>query len=399
MYSKAYIPYGGYYSSPFARWQGSLQNENSIELAAATAKRWLASREIDAKTFEYLILGKTIGQLHTFYAAPWAAALMGAPDIPGMHIPQACSTSTTVLSQAAMGIDSGMYETTFCLMTDRCSNGPFTVWPNPMGPGGELISESWLMDNFGKDPYGGVAMIQTAENVVKKAGGITKEDVDRVTVRRYEQYQEALANDRAFQKRYMFPAEYKISKKKTGLLEADEGVTPTTAEGLAKLQPVIPGGVHSFGAQTYPADGNCGFIVTTQDKARELSTDKNVEIQILSYGYARAEKAHMAMAVVPAAKMALDKAGIGIKDVKAIKTHNPFTANDLYLANVMGIDVMTMNNYGCSLIYGHPQGPTAGRGIIELIEELVLRGGGYGLFTGCAAGDTGAALVVKVSGK
>jgi acetyl-CoA acetyltransferase len=34
--------------------------------------------------------------------------------------------------------------------------------------------------------------------------------------------------------------------------------------------------------------------------------------------------------------------------------------------------------------------------IIELIEELALRGGGYGLFTGCAAGDTAAAIVVKV---
>ncbi|MBM3300700.1 MAG: thiolase family protein, partial [Deltaproteobacteria bacterium] len=42
--------------------------------------------------------------------------------------------------------------------------------------------------------------------------------------------------------------------------------------------------------------------------------------------------------------------------------------------------------------------PTAGRCIMELIEELVMKGGGYGLFTGCAAGDTGAALVVKVTG-
>jgi acetyl-CoA acetyltransferase len=57
---------------------------------------------------------------------------------------------------------------------------------------------------------------------------------------------------------------------------------------------------------------------------------------------------------------------------------------------------MKMNNYGSSLIYGHPQGPTAGRGIIELIEEVVLLGGGYGLFTGCATGDTAAAMVLKV---
>ena len=44
MLSKAYIPYKGYYSSPFSRWQGSMANENSIELAAGTAKRWLAEK-------------------------------------------------------------------------------------------------------------------------------------------------------------------------------------------------------------------------------------------------------------------------------------------------------------------------------------------------------------------
>ncbi len=397
MYSKAFIPYRAYFSSPFARWQGSLQNEHAIELAAATTRRWLAAKNIEPKIFDYLYLGKTIGQKSTFYAAPWAAALMGAAEIPGCHIPQACSTSTTCVSQAAAGIETCLYENVFCLMTDRCSNGPLTVWPNPPGPGGSVIAENWMMDNFAKDPWGGAAMIQTAENVVKKAGGITKEDCDRVTYRRYEQYQDALANDREFQKRYMFPVEYKKSKKENALLEADEGVTPTTREGLTRLKPVVEGGVHSYGAQTHPADGNCGIVVCTREKARELSTDNKIEIQVLSYGFARAPKAHMAMAPVPAASMALEKAGVDIKGIKAIKTHNPFAANDLYLANEMNIDVMKVNNYGCSLVYGHPQGPTAGRGIIEMIEELVILGGGYGLFTGCAAGDTGAALVVKVS--
>lgn len=397
MYSKAFIPYRGYFSSPFSRWQGSLQNENAIELAAATARRWLAVKGLEAGMFEYLFLGKTIGQLHSFYAAPWAAALMGASHIPGCHIPQACSTSTTCLNLAATGIETGQYENVFCLMTDRASNGPFTVWPNPPGPGGSVITENWMMDNFAEDPWGGVPMIQTAENVVKMAGGITKEDCDAVTYRRFEQYQDALANDREFQRRYMFPVEYHKTKKQTGLLEADEGVFATTREGLGKLKPVVEGGVHSFGSQTHPADGNCGVILTTRENARDLSRDKSVEVQVVSYGFARAPKAHMAMAPVPAANMALKNAGIDIKAVKAVKTHNPFAANDLYLAHEMNIDVMRFNNYGCSLIYGHPQGPTAGRTIIEMIEELVLLGGGWGLFTGCAAGDTGAALVIKVS--
>jgi acetyl-CoA acetyltransferase family protein len=397
MYSKAFIPYGGYYSSPFVRWQGCLQNENSIELGAATAKRWLASKNLAAAIFDYLYLGNTVGQLHSFYAAPWAAAMMGADRTPGLHVPQACSTSTTCVSLAAAGIETGSFNNAFCLMTDRMSNGPHTIWPNPNGPGGQVISENWVMDNFGKDPYGGVPMIQTAENVVKKAGNITKEECDAVAFRRYEQYLDALADDRAFQKRYMFPIEYKISKKEVGVVNEDEGVTPTSLEALAKLKPVIEGGAHSFGSQTHPADGNCGIIVTTKDKAQELSTDKNISIQVISYGFARAEKAHMALAVVPASMMALERAGIGVADVKAFKTHNPFAANDVHQAKEMGIDVMNMNNYGSSLVYGHPQGPTAGRGIMEMIEELVILGGGYGLFTGCAAGDTGAALVIKVS--
>jgi acetyl-CoA acetyltransferase len=206
----------------------------------------------------------------------------------------------------------------------------------------------------------------------------------------------ALENDRAFQKRYMFPAEVKVGRKQTRLVEQDEGVTHTTAEGLARLKPVEPGGVHSFGAQTFPADGNCGFIVATRDKARELSADPKVEIQIVSYGFSRVKPGYMAAAPVPAAEMALANAGMKITEMKAIKSHNPFVTNDINFAGKLGIDVMKMNNYGSSLIYGHPQAPTAGRIIAEMLEEMVIIGGGYCLWAGCAAGDTGAAMIFKV---
>ena len=72
--------------------------------------------------------------------------------------------------------------------------------------------------------------------------------------------------------------------------------------------------------------------------------------------------------------------------MKAIKTHNPFIVNDINMAKKLGIDVMKMNNYGCSLVYGHPQAPTAGRMIAELMEEMVLLGGGLRPLGRCAAG-------------
>jgi acetyl-CoA acetyltransferase len=239
-------------------------------------------------------------------------------------------------------------------------------------------------------------MIQTAENVASEYN-VTREECDALVLRRQDQYNDALANDRAFQQRYMFPAEAQISKKKTIQFEADEGIINSTAEGLASLKPVIPGGVHSYGAQTHPADGNVGLMVTTRERAREISADQKIEIQIISFGFCRAKKAFMAGAVAPSAQSALKNAGLTAADMDAVKTHNPFACNDVVMAKVMGLDLNSMNNYGCSLIYGHPQAPTGGRQIIEGVEELVIKGGGYLLFSGCAAGDTAASIVLKVS--
>ncbi|CAB3807028.1 3-ketoacyl-CoA thiolase [Paraburkholderia fynbosensis] len=77
-------------------------------------------------------------------------------------------------------------------------------------------------------------------------------------------------------------------------------------------------------------------------------------------------------------------------------THNPLAVNDLWFAKALGFSLVNMNPYGCSLIYGHPQGPTGMRGIVELVHALRERGGGLGLFAGWAAGDMGAAILLRV---
>ena len=253
-----------------------------------------------------------------------------------------------------------------------------------------------MVDGFNFEPTGDTGPLGTANNVVKERG-ITREESDALVLDRYMKYTMATAEDRKFQKRYMIPVEVRLSKKKTAFVEEDEGITPCTAEGLAGLRPVVPDSIITVGAQTHAADGNAGMIVTTKEKANELYADKTVTIQILSYGFARARKAHMPEAPVPASQRALEKAGIKVSDLKAVKTHNPFSVNDIVMRKEMGIADKIFNNYGCSLIFGHHQGPTTMRLAIELIEELVLKGGGYGLVAGCAAGDSGAALVIKVN--
>jgi acetyl-CoA acetyltransferase len=185
-------------------------------------------------------------------------------------------------------------------------------------------------------------------------------------------------------------------RKVLATVEGDEGIYPTTMEGLSKLRPVLPEGTITYGTQTHPADANCGIIVTTKEKAEKLRKREDVEIRIVSYGEYKTKKGYMAMSIVPAAKKALENAELSMKDISVIKTHNPFAVNDIYFCKEMDVDWKDMNNYGSSLIFGHPQAPTMMRVIIEMIEELVEKGGGFGIADGCAAGDTGAALILDV---
>jgi acetyl-CoA acetyltransferase family protein len=398
-FKNAYIPYGQYWSTPFSRWQGSFQNLHAIKFAAEITTNFLKNNQISPKEFDEIILGITIPQLNCFYGGPWLASMIGADHVTGPMISQACATGTNTVSIAAQSIETGINNNVLVICADRCSNGPHLAYPNPQAPGSTVDAENWVWDNFGYDPYAKNAMIETAENVVKEVG-ITRKEQDEVTMLRYNQYLDSLKDNRAFQKRYMFdPIEVKdrSGRKVIATIEGDEGIYPTTMEGLLKLKPVLPEGTITYGTQTHPADANCGIIVTTKEKAKVLRKRDDVEIKIVSYGEHKTKKGYMAMAIIPAAKKALEKAEISIKDINTIKTHNPFAVNDVYFCKVMDIDWKDMNNYGSSLIYGHPQAPTMLRIIIELIEELVLKGGGYGLADGCAAGDTGAALVLEVS--
>jgi acetyl-CoA acetyltransferase len=129
-FSKAYVPYNGYYSTPFCRWQGSLQNENAIELGAKTARNWFLHKKIDPTIIDYLYFGITIHQHHLFYSHNWAAGLLtdNKKNLPGLMINQACTTSTTIINLAALAVEQGAIEVGFGLMADRCSNGAHTVW-------------------------------------------------------------------------------------------------------------------------------------------------------------------------------------------------------------------------------------------------------------------------------
>ena len=396
---KAYIPYSLYWSSPFARWQGEFAHLHSMKFAAKVGKDVFESKGLDLKQIDFALYGMTVPQHRSFYGAPWFNAMLGAEELPGTLINKACATGTRMIASAAAEIMSGAARVALVASGDRTSNSAHVYYPAPDAPGGSGVSEDIVMESFNRDPYVGCSMLQTAENVAKRFG-ISTEEQHEVALMRSEQYQMALANDRAFQKRYM-PASIDVPtanfRKTLKSLEGDAGVYPSSPEKIAQLKPVLPEGSVTFAAQTHPADGNAGLLVVDSFETAKGLSGSDICVEVVGWGTSREQQGHMPAAPISATQAALTHAGISVKDLSAIKSHNPFAVNDIALSRELGIDLKMMNNYGSSLVWGHPQGPTALRSIIELIEELVINGGGYGLFTGCAAGDSGMSLIIKVS--
>ncbi|WP_375500029.1 hypothetical protein [uncultured Jatrophihabitans sp.] len=177
------------------------------------------------------------------------------------------------------------------VVTDRTSNGPQLLFPTPQAKGGAPTLFHWVLDNVDRDPWAEAGMLHAGGSTAARMG-VTNSELDELKIMRHEQYEHALANDRAIQRRYLVPVE--IERPQHGVhhegmhLDADHGVRPLDPMKLRKMSPADPAGLHSYAAQTFPADGCAGAL------------------------------------------QALGAAGLDLADVDAVTTHNPFAVHDLY---------------------------------------------------------------------
>ena len=392
MFPKARIPYGTWGSSYFPAWQTSALAEVNIgQFAGEAMNKILGMRNVPKSELEYLVIGSTIPWHWKFWNAPLVASCLGQ-RIPGYHIEQACATGLQAIILAASEIEGGSYDVVGVLTFDRTSDSPVGVFPERRAyRRTETLADVW--DNFGFDPATGNAMIATA-GIAARKHKIDREEVDDLTFHRYKQYFDTKDSD--FFKNILVPLEVlNIQGRPLGIIDDDTGVRPITRAGLRgmfELDTCI-----TPGSQTHASDGMATLLVTSIEKARELSTRPEIDIQFVGKVEVRALPSLMPESPALAVQKLLNRTGLTMDDMAVVKNHNPFAVNDAIFAKVLNYDWHKMNTTGCSLVWGHPQGPTLTRITIESIEEAVKLGGGYILIFGCAAGDVGIAAILKVT--
>jgi acetyl-CoA acetyltransferase len=392
MYPNARIPYGTWGSSYFPAWQTSALAEVNIgQFAGESMGRIMGLRKVPKSELDYLIIGSTIPWHWKFWNAPLVASCMGH-RIPGYHMEQACATGLQAALLAGAEVDSGASDVVGVLTFDRTSDSPVGVFPERRAhERTQAIADVW--DNFGFDPATGNAMI-TAAGITARKYKCDRAETDDVAFLRYEQY--FGAKESGFLDRVLVPLDVlNVQGRPLGRIDGDYGVRKLTLAGLRamrELDTCVTGG-----GQTHASDGMSTLLVTTKGKAKELSSRPEIDIQFVAKTETRTHPSLMPEAPAFAVQKLLERTGLTMADMAVVKNHNPFAVNDVIFSKLLDYDWRKMNNTGCPLVWGHPQGPTLTRVLIEALEEAVELGGGHVLVFGCAAGDVGIAALFKVS--
>lgn len=392
MFDRARIPYGIWGSSFFPAWQTSaLAEVNIAQFAGEAANKILGLRKVPKSKLEYLVIGSTIPWHWKFWTAPFVASCFDH-RIPGFHVEQACATGLQAVVVAASQIQGGSHDVVGVITFDRTSDSPVGVFPERRAHRRTMaLSDVW--DNFGFDPATGKAMIACA-GLASRKYKCDRNEVEELALYRYEQYFKA--KESGFLDRVLVPLDVlNLQGRFLGRIDNDTGIRQHSLSAL-RAMPELDTCV-TPGTQTHASDGMATLLVTTKEKARELSPRPEIDIKFVAKAEVRALPSLMSESPVLAVQKILARTGLTMADMRVVKNHNPFAVNDVIFAKLMKYDWRKMNTTGSPLVWGHPQGPTLTRVVIEALEEAVSLGGGYVLVFGCAAGDVGIAAILKVT--
>ncbi|MBM3327859.1 MAG: hypothetical protein FJY67_00095 [Calditrichaeota bacterium] len=401
-YGAAYIPYGAWGGSWFPAWHTSALAEIDIGRFAAEAFAFvLGQRGIRTVDLDYLISGSTIPWLFKFWGSPYLSHLFGK-RLPGFHLEQACATGLQVIVKATAQVASGSHRAVGVLAFDKTSNSPASIFPN-QGSYRRTEVQSDVWDNFGFDPSAGAsgrAQASGETSMIACAGRACRQfkldfsEIADLAWHRYQQYFDARSS--GWLDRILFPMSVlDVRGQKIGTVDEDTGVRRYESADQIRAERQIDAGV-SAGTQTHASDGMFGMVVTDREGLSQFSSRPEIAIQLLGAAEYRTALGMMPEAPALAAAQLLNRLGLKIGDVTTFYDHNPFAVNDLIFARHFGIDWHPMNETGCPLVYGHPQGPTLVRVTVEALERTVEKGGGLALVFGCAAGDVGIAALFRV---
>jgi acetyl-CoA acyltransferase len=186
-------------------------------------------------------------------------------------------------------------------------------------------------------------------------------------------------------------------RKGETVVDADEGPRrDTSLEQLAALRPAFSAdGSVTAGNSSPLNDGAAALLVTSADFARDHGLEPMARVR--SIAVAGVPPRVMGIGPVPAARKALQRAGITMDDVGLVELNEAFAAQALAVIGEWGMDAEDerLNANGGAIALGHPLGCSGARLLTTLVHEMRRRDVRFGLATMCIGVGQGIAMVVE----
>jgi acetyl-CoA C-acetyltransferase len=373
---------------------GSLSSLSAVEIGIAAAREAIRRAGIDPKEIDEAIVGNILSAGLGQNVARQIAIGAGLPETkPAMTINKLCGSGLRAVSMAAQFILLGDADAVLAGGTESMTNAPYLLMKarNGYRMGHGQIIDSMIYDGL-TDVFNQYHMGITAENIAQR-WGISREEQDAFALQ--SQLRAAKARSEGRFDEEIVPVEIPQGKGEPVIFKQDEFIREgVTLDKLAKLKPAFkPDGTVTAGNASGINDGAAMLIVMSAEKAQALGLKPLA--RIISYGNAALDPAIMGYGPVPATQIALQRAGMTIRDIDLVEANEAFAAQSIAVMRDLELDPEKVNVNGGAIALGHPIGASGARILTTLIYEMKRRKVATGLATLCIGGGQGTALIIE----
>lgn len=373
---------------------GSLAGFSAADLGAAAAAAALERAGLKPEQVDEVIVGNVLNAGLGQNVARQISLKAGLPvETPAMGLSKVCGSGLRAVSLAAQIIKAGDADIVLAGGAESMSNAPYVLKNHRFGckMGNETLVDTMISDGLW-DVFNDYHMGMTAENIAGRYH-ITRAEQDAFSAQSQQRAQQAIEAGRF--KDEIVPISIPVRKGEPRIFDQDEFPRfGTTAEGLGKLRPVFKkDGSVTAGNASGINDGAAMLIICSKAKAQALGLP--VMAEITGYGSGGVEPEVMGLGVVPAARLALKKAGIGTAGLDLVEANEAFAAQAIAVCRDLELDSSITNVNGGAVALGHPIGASGARILTTLLYQMQKQNAKKGLATLCIGGGMGTAVVVE----
>ena len=380
--------------TPIGAFGGALKDLSASDLGAVAIREAIARAKVKPADLGDVIMGCVLQAGAGMNVARQAALKAGVPvQVPAETLNRVCGSGLQAVVHAVEALAVGFSDLVVAGGTESMSNAPYLLkgarWGYRLGHA-EAV-DSMLAEGL-TCAINSCHMGVTAEAIASRFG-VTRGDQDAFALDSQRRAARAVGNGSFAAE--IVPVAVPQKKGEPQRVATDEYPrADTSLEKLGSLRPAFTkDGSVTAGNASGINDGAAALVVASPARAKSAGTPPLA--RVLSYATAGVDPMIMGMGPVPAVRLALERAGLGIDRIDLFELNEAFAAQSLAVVRELDIDPARVNVLGGAIALGHPIGASGARILTTLVHALRARQLRYGVAALCIGGGMGIAMAVE----